>query len=82
MDEFVGLSVDSMMDEARRIVGDTPCYVSFDIDSIDPSFATGAGTPIVEGFTTREAIAMVRRLRCINIAGGNLVEISPPFDVA
>lgn len=82
IDEFVERGVDDVMDEAHRIVGDTPCYISFDVDALDPSFAPGTGTPVVGGFSTREALAMVRRLRGLDMVGGDLVEVSPPFDVA
>ena len=69
------------MDEARDIVGDMPIYVSFDIDSLDPVFAPGTGTPEAGGLTMREAQGMVRRLEGLNIAAADMVEVSPPFDV-
>lgn len=69
------------MDEARDIVGDMPVYVSFDIDSLDPAFAPGTGTPEAGGLSMREAQGMVRRLDGLNIVGADMVEVSPPFDV-
>lgn len=68
------------IDEARGIVGDDPIYVSFDIDSLDPAFAPGTGTPEAGGLTMREAQGMVRRLEGLNITGADMVEVSPPFD--
>ncbi len=68
------------IDEARDIVGDQPIYVSFDIDSLDPAFAPGTGTPEAGGLTMREAQGMVRRLEGLNIIGSDMVEVSPPFD--
>ena len=68
------------MGEARSIVGSEPTYVSFDIDVIDPSIAPGTGTPEIGGLTTREAQAMIRLLRQLNIIGADLVEVSPPLD--
>ncbi|MBY8975597.1 agmatinase [Rhodobacteraceae bacterium NNCM2] len=68
------------MEEARAIVGDTPIYVSFDIDSLDPVFAPGTGTPEAGGLTMREAQGMCRMLSGLDIRGADMVEVSPPFD--
>ena len=81
MDEWCDRGVADVMSEVREIVGDAPCYLSFDIDALDPAFAPGTGTPVVGGFSTREAIQMIRRLRGLNLIGADLVELSPPFDV-
>jgi guanidinopropionase len=81
MEEFVKRGPDDVMREAREIVGTNPTYISFDIDSIDPSMAPGTGTPEIGGFTTREAQAMLRALRGLEIVGADVVEVSPPFDV-
>ena len=62
------------------MVGDGPTYVSFDIDSIDPAFAPGTGTPEVGGLTTIEAQGLIRGLRGLNLVGADVVEVSPPFD--
>ena len=69
------------IEEAKRIVGDGPIYVSFDIDSLDPAFAPGTGTPEAGGITMREAQGMVRALEGMDIVGADMVEVSPPFDV-
>ncbi|MEL6574284.1 MAG: agmatinase [Pseudomonadota bacterium] len=68
------------MEEALRIVGDAPCYVSFDIDALDPAFAPGTGTPEAGGLTMREAQGMVRMLSGLDIRGADMVEVSPPWD--
>jgi guanidinopropionase len=68
------------MTEARQVVGDGPVYVSFDIDSLDPAFAPGTGTPEAGGLTMREAQGMVRALYGLDIVGADMVEVSPPFD--
>ena len=67
--------------EARRVVGDSPTYVSFDVDSLDPAFAPGTGTPEVGGFNPLEAQMMIRGLRGLDLVGADVVEVSPPFDV-
>ena len=56
-------------------------YFTFDIDGIDPTFAPGTGTPEVGGFNVREAQTIIRALNKINFVGGDVVEVSPPFDV-
>jgi guanidinopropionase len=81
MEEFVGRGVGDVMAEAISIAGKGPTYVTFDIDSIDPSMAPGTGTPEIGGFTTREAQQMVRLLDPVSIVGADVVEVAPPFDV-
>ena len=81
MEEFLRRGASEVMAEARRIVGDGPTYVTFDIDSIDPSQAPGTGTPEIGGFLTREAQEMVRLLDGLGIVGADVVEVSPPFDL-
>lgn len=65
----------------REIVGDHPCYLSFDIDGLDPAFAPGTGTPVWGGLSTAQAAVLLRHLAGINLRGGDVVEVSPPFDV-
>ena len=81
MEEFVKRGAASVMEEARSIVGAGRTYVTFDVDSIDPSMAPGTGTPEIGGFTTREAQEMVRLLDGVNIVGADVVEVAPPFDI-
>jgi arginase family enzyme len=64
----------------RERVGDRLAFLSFDIDFLDPSVAPGTGTPEVAGFTTAEAVALLRSLRGIRLAGCDVVEVSPPYD--
>lgn len=61
-------------------VGTRPVFMSFDIDFLDPAFAPGTGTPEVGGFSTAEALAFLRALRGIKLAGCDVVEVSPPYD--
>ncbi len=69
------------VEEARRVVGTGPCYLSFDIDSLDPVYAPGTGTPEMGGLSTIEAQRIVRGLMGLDVVGADLVEVSPPFDV-
>ena len=80
IEEFSQLGVEAVIAELRRWVGDGPTYVSFDIDSLDPAFAPGTGTPEIGGLTTIEAQGLLRGLRGLNLIGGDVVEVSPPFD--
>ncbi len=68
--------------EIRRIVGDAPAYVTFDIDGLDPSCAPGTGTPVVGGLLTWQALAILRGLQGMNVVGMDVVEVSPAYDVA
>jgi agmatinase len=61
-------------------VGTRPAFMSFDIDFLDPAFAPGTGTPEVGGFSTAEALAFVRALRGVKLAGCDVVEVAPPYD--
>ena len=63
-------------------IGDRPCYVSFDIDVLDPAFAPGTGTPVSGGLASWQALEIIRGLMPLNIIGMDLVEVSPPFDHA
>jgi agmatinase len=61
-------------------VGERPVFLSFDIDFLDPAFAPGTGTPEIAGFSTAEAMALLRSLRGIKIVGCDVVEVCPPYD--
>ncbi len=80
MEEFTKLGVEAVIEEARRVVGEGPTYVSFDVDGLDPVYAPGTGTPEVGGLTTIEAQALLRGLRGLDLVGGDVVEVAPPFD--
>lgn len=80
MDEFYEMGVDAVIQEARRVVGTGPTYISFDVDGIDPTYTPGTGTPEVGGFSSYEALRMVRGLRGLNLVGGDVVEVAPPAD--
>jgi agmatinase len=74
--------VDACIAEIRARVGERRCYVSFDIDFLDPAFAPGTGTPVVGGFSTHDALQLIRGLGGLHIVGMDVVEVSPPFDHA
>ena len=64
----------------KQVLGDRPVYVSFDIDALDPAFAPGTGTPVWGGLSSAQAAIILRDLAGINVVGGDVVEVSPPFD--
>ncbi len=80
MEEFTDMGVAAVIQEVRRVAGSGPVYVSFDVDGLDPVFAPGTGTPEVGGLTTIEAQRLLRGLRGLDIVGGDVVEVAPPFD--
>jgi agmatinase/guanidinopropionase len=61
---------------------DGPTYITFDIDCLDPAFAPGTGTPVPGGLTTYEVQRILRALKIGNLVGGDVVEVSPPYDCA
>ena len=67
-------------EEGRKIIGESPAYVSFDIDSLDPAYAPGTGTPEPGGLTTLEVQRLIRELGSLDLVGADVVEVSPPFD--
>jgi len=82
IEEYSDLGVDAVIAEARRVVGDGKTYVSFDVDALDPVYAPGTGTPEIGGITTYDAQKMLRGLRGLDLVGGDVVEVSPPFDMS
>ena len=75
-------SLAPLMQRVRAAIGNAPCYLSFDIDGIDPSFAGGTGTPEIGGLTVPQALEIIRGCRGLNLVGGDLVEVSPPYDTS
>ena len=71
---------DAVAAKVRGIVGDTPCYLTFDIDALDPAYAPGTGTPVWGGLTSAQAAIILREIAGLTLLGGDVVEVSPPFD--
>lgn len=81
-EELWGRRLHQLAGEIRRDIGDTPTYVTYDIDSLDPAYAPGTGTPEIGGLTTPQALELIRGLKGVNIVGADLVEVSPPYDTS
>tara|TARA_Y100001001_G_scaffold161432_1_gene185840 strand:+ start:2453 stop:3406 length:954 start_codon:yes stop_codon:yes gene_type:complete len=73
-------SLATLMADIRAKMGDGPVYISFDIDGLDPAYAPGTGTAEIGGLTVPQALEIVRGCKGMNIVGGDLVEVSPPYD--
>ncbi|XDZ65251.1 agmatinase [Alphaproteobacteria bacterium LSUCC0684] len=74
--------IDATLNAILERVGDAPCYISFDIDCLDPAFAPGTGTPVPGGLATWQALELIRGLAPLNMIGFDLVEVSPAYDHA
>jgi agmatinase len=72
----------AVAERIRAVVGNASAYLSFDIDALDPAFAPGTGTPEVGGLATWQARAILRRLAGLSFSRMDVVEVSPPYDVA
>jgi len=90
-DDYLGMNVidaaeahriapKALAERVKQIVGDAPTYLTFDIDALDPAFAPGTGTPVWGGLASWQVAAVMRALAGINLVGGDVVEVSPPYD--
>ncbi|WP_144460989.1 agmatinase [Siminovitchia fortis] len=79
-DELFNRGIDDVVQQVKDIIGNTPCFLTFDIDFVDPAYAPGTGTPEVGGFSSHETLKMVRSLTDMNFIGFDLVEVLPSFD--
>jgi guanidinopropionase len=82
MDEYEDLGRMKVIEEIQRVCGAGRTYITFDIDGLDPVFAPGVGTPEPGGLTMRDVQVILRGMRGLDIIGGDLVEMSPPFDAS
>ena len=80
MHEIEGMGLPAVIGRIRDVVGKAPAYISFDVDAIDPTMAPGTGTPVMGGLTPREAMRILQGLGGLELAGGDVVEVSPPYD--
>jgi agmatinase len=80
--EIDSLGLDGIAGRIRQRVGAGPAYMTFDIDCLDPAFAPGTGTPVAGGLSSREALAILRALAPLDLVGGDVVEVAPPYDHA
>src|SRR3954467_5960499 len=79
-EEIDALGIPAVIERARRVAGGGPTYLTFDVDSLDPAFAPGTGTPEIGGLTSREALELLRGLAGLAFVGGDVVEVAPQYD--
>ncbi len=70
----------AFLEALREVAGSDPCYLTFDVDGVDPAFAPGTGTPVVGGLTSFEALNLMRAFRGLQFIGGDVVEVAPAYD--
>lgn len=75
-------SIEATIKKARASLGDTPVYLTFDIDCLDPSYAPGTGTPVCGGLSSHQAMAILRGMKGLNVIGMDVVEVAPNYDIA
>jgi agmatinase len=73
---------DNAVTRIREVIGDSPTYLTFDIDCLDPAFAPGTGTPVAGGLSSMQALTIIRQLGNMNFIGMDLVEVAPAYDHA
>jgi agmatinase len=81
-EELAALGPAGFSNRVRERIGSAPCFLSFDIDFVDPAFAPGTGTPEVGGPSSRDALTHVRSLAGLDFRGFDCVEVAPPYDPA
>jgi agmatinase len=81
-DRVQAMSAEAVADVVRKVVGDGPAYLTFDIDCLDPSTAPGTGTPVPGGLTSFQALSILRAMKGMDFKGMDVVEVSPPYDHA
>ncbi len=81
IDEYYEMGLEKCIEKILKILDGSDIYFTLDIDGIDPTFAPGTGTPEVGGFNVRETQVIIRALKNLNFVGGDVVEVSPPFDI-
>ncbi|MCR8921337.1 agmatinase [Dasania sp. GY-MA-18] len=75
-------SAEEIVAEIKKVVGDSPVYLSFDIDCLDPAYAPGTGTPVAGGISSDKAMQIIRALGDVNIVAMDLMEVAPAYDHA
>ncbi len=82
MDAIVDYTVEQIAAAIHARVGSAPVFLTFDVDGVDPAFTPGTGTPEIGGFTSQQMMALLHRLRGLNLIGADIVEVAPAYDNA
>ena len=78
--QCIDMGTKTLLAKVREIVGERPCYISLDVDGMDPAYAPGTGTPVPGGITSAMQREILWGLVGLNVVGGDVVEVSPPYD--
>ncbi|HEY9677016.1 MAG TPA: agmatinase [Drouetiella sp.] len=78
--QCIDMGTKALLERVREIVGERPCYISLDVDGMDPAYALGTGTPVPGGITSAMQREILWGLVGLNVVGGDVVEVSPPYD--
>ncbi len=81
-DDVEEMSAKAIADAIKERVGTHPCYITFDIDCLDPAYAPGTGTPVAGGPSSAKILSVLRRLGSLDIKGSDIVEVAPAYDHA
>ena len=79
-DDVDVMPAEIIAEAVRKVVGERPCYLTFDIDCLDPAFAPGTGTPVPGGLSTGKALRILRNLAGLDIRSADVVEVAPAYD--
>lgn len=79
-DKCIEMGSKALLEKIRKVVGDRPCFISLDVDGMDPAYAPGTGTPVPGGITSAMQREILWGLVGLNAVGGDVVEVSPPYD--
>lgn len=80
IEDVMEMGIPALINKTRTLIGDTPVYVSIDVDGFDPAYAPGTGTPEAGGMTPREGFQFLRGLMGMNFVGADVVEVAPMYD--
>ena len=78
--DAVFMDMKELAEKLKKIVGDMPVYITFDIDALDPSAAPGTGTPVIGGPSSAQVRKLLYNLKGINVVAADLVEVLPAYD--
>lgn len=81
-EEVENMKAVKIADAIYKRVGDMPCYVTFDIDCLDPAYAPGTGTPVAGGPSSAKMLSVLHKLVNLDIVGADIVEVAPAYDHA
>lgn len=77
-----GAALLPVLEQIRARLGKRPCYLTLDIDCLDPAFAPGTGTPEPGGLSSSQVLTLLEELAPLNMVGMDCMEVAPAYDHA